>query len=114
MLVNANPKGPEQTSVTLAWPIIVLFLRKLIAAILVNGLLILVSPVVWHRTPWWFRSVSGIPGNADPNRGSIRIRINGAGLLLLTTVLLYGVLCQPHGSQRYRLYRVTPPPSKSN
>jgi hypothetical protein len=85
----------------------------LIAALLVNGLLMLAAPAVWHQTPWWFRSFSGIPTNRNPNGGSFRIRMYGAALLLLTTVLLYCVLCQPRNTHGYRLVRVAPPASRT-
>jgi hypothetical protein len=52
---------------SLAWPLIVLLIRVLIAALLVNGLLMLLSPAVWQHTPWWFRSLSGIPSNRNPS-----------------------------------------------
>jgi len=98
---------------SLAWPLIVLLIRVLIAAVLINGLLMLAAPAVWHRTPWWFRSFSGIPPNRNPNSGSLGIRMNGAALLLLTIVLLYCVLFQPRSTHPYRLVLVAPPASRT-
>jgi hypothetical protein len=74
----------------------VLLLRLLFAGIVINALLMILAPVLWHRTPWWFRALSGLPGDRYPDgRNARRIRLTGTVLLIIVTGLAYTILCRP-------------------
>jgi len=89
-------------------------LLLIVAAVLINALLMITSPILWARTPWWLRSFAGIPGGQNGHGSSpTRIRLIGAALLVVTIALGYSVVCRPRPEPSLRLYRITPPSSKS-
>ncbi|HKF48132.1 MAG TPA: hypothetical protein VKB38_12295 [Terracidiphilus sp.] len=98
----------------LAWTLFLSAARLLVAVIAINGLLMLASPAAWRRTPWWFRSFAGIPGDTrTPIRNGTRIRLIGAALLVVTIVLTYYVVCHYPPEPSVRIVRIPPPPSRT-
>ena len=84
-------------------------LRLVFAIVVINALLMLLTPTIWHRTPWWFRSLSGIPGDRSPHgRNALRIRITGSVLLVVSIVLVYSIVCRPQPRTTMHLVRIKP------
>jgi hypothetical protein len=115
MLSMPSVEGPDQgrlqENVYLGWMAFVLVLRLLLAIAVINALLMIFSPAIWHKTPWWFRSASGIPGDSFPRGcGALRVRMMGAILLLTVTALTYSILCRPQAKPSVYVVRIAPKP----
>jgi hypothetical protein len=95
----------------MSWDLILLacFLRLLFAMIVINALLMMLSPTAWHRTPWWFRSMSGIPGDRLAHgRSTLWIRLTGTVLLVISIGLVYSIVCRPQPKTSTYLVRTKP------
>jgi hypothetical protein len=96
------------------WLSILLLVALLLIGIVVNALLMLISPGRWRRLPWWFKALSGIPSEKHDRRAAMQTRMTGVVLLAVMAVVTYSLLpvlrCVP---SYVHLARAKPPLHKS-